>query len=130
MAEPHKVGHTLPSSISRQANILPNRINYEDAQGKLRVWEATRRITTPKNSVVDAVHVIAIRGKSTGREVLLEKQFRPPAGKVCIEFPAGLIDEGETPEECALRELREETGYIGDAIVEPVERRTIQMSSE
>ena len=32
-----------------------------------------------------------------------------------IEVPAGLIDEGETPEECAVRELKEETGYVGVA---------------
>jgi len=30
--------------------------------------------------------------------------------------PAGLIDEGETPEECALRELKEETGYVGEIV--------------
>ncbi|KAG5293342.1 ADP-ribose pyrophosphatase [Histoplasma capsulatum G186AR] len=34
---------------------------------------------------------------------------------VVIEVPAGLIDEGETPEECAVRELKEETGYVGVA---------------
>ena len=32
---------------------------------------------------------------------------------MCIELPAGLSDPGETPEECALRELKEETGYVG-----------------
>ena len=32
-----------------------------------------------------------------------------------IEVPAGLVDEGESPEESAIRELREETGYIGIA---------------
>lgn len=32
---------------------------------------------------------------------------------MCVEFPAGLIDEGESPEEAAVRELREETGYQG-----------------
>lgn len=32
---------------------------------------------------------------------------------VTIEVPAGLMDPGETPEEAAVRELREETGYVG-----------------
>ena len=31
-----------------------------------------------------------------------------------MEFPAGLVDAGETVEACALRELREETGYVGE----------------
>jgi len=30
--------------------------------------------------------------------------------------PAGLIDAGETASECAVRELREETGYVGTAV--------------
>ena len=43
----------------------------------------------------------------------MQRQFRAPLDKVCIEIPAGLIDKGETPEEAAVRELREETGYVG-----------------
>lgn len=46
----------------------------------------------------------------------MERQFRPPAGRVVIEFPAGLVDPNETLEECALRELREETGYVGELV--------------
>lgn len=56
---------------------------------------------------------MAILHKPSGPELLLQKQFRPPVGKVCIEVPAGLVDAGEDAGECAVRELREETGYVG-----------------
>ena len=40
--------------------------------------------------------------KDEPAKILLQKQFRPPVGRMCIEVPAGLIDAGETPEECAV----------------------------
>ena len=46
-------------------------------------------------------------------DTLIVQQFRPPVGRVTIELPAGLIDKDETPEQAALRELKEETGYVG-----------------
>jgi ADP-ribose pyrophosphatase len=42
--------------------------------------------------------------------VLLIRQFRHAADGYIWEIPAGRIDPGETPEQCAVRELREETG--------------------
>jgi ADP-ribose pyrophosphatase len=44
-------------------------------------------------------------------KVVLERQFRYPLDRTMIEFPAGKIDSGEPPVECARRELLEETGY-------------------
>jgi len=49
-------------------------------------------------------------------EVLLVRQYRYAAGGHVYEIPAGRLDPGEHPEECALRELREETGYSAERI--------------
>ncbi|CAJ2504157.1 Uu.00g115510.m01.CDS01 [Anthostomella pinea] len=91
--------------------------------------EATKRSSRPKTSAVDAVQMLAILDKPTSPELLLEKQFRAPAAKVVIEFPAGLVDEGETVVEAALRELREEMGYVGEVVPERGGTRPIFFSS-
>jgi 8-oxo-dGTP pyrophosphatase MutT (NUDIX family) len=43
--------------------------------------------------------------------ILAVRQYRPAVERFVIEFPAGNIDGGESREECARRELVEETGY-------------------
>jgi ADP-ribose pyrophosphatase len=42
--------------------------------------------------------------------VYLVRQYRHSAGRVLLEFPAGTLEEGEPPEDCARRECREEIG--------------------
>ena len=46
-------------------------------------------------------------------ETLLVRQFRYAIGQETLEIPAGKIDPGESPLDCAVRELREETGLFG-----------------
>lgn len=89
------------------------RISYVDQKGKSRTWESAERRTRPQGSDIDGVGILAILDKSTGKEVILQKQYRPPIDKISIEIPAGLVDVGETAEQAAVRELREETGYVG-----------------
>ena len=57
--------------------------------------------------------IISTLTKPSGTEIVLQKQFRPLFSKVTIEIPAGLVDAGEGAAESAVRELKEEAGYIG-----------------
>lgn len=45
------------------------------------------------------------------------KEYRYPIKQWSYEFVAGIIDEGEKPEEAAVRETLEETGYIAEKVV-------------
>lgn len=58
----------------------------------------------------------AVLGFTAEGQIPLVRQFRPSVGEWCIEFPAGLVDEGETPQESAARELEEETGYRAETL--------------
>lgn len=45
------------------------------------------------------------------------RQFRPILGIVTVEFPAGLVDPGEPPDQAAGREFREETGLTAKKLI-------------
>ncbi|KAK9471533.1 NUDIX hydrolase domain-like protein [Dipodascopsis tothii] len=111
-AKVYKFGD-LTSSEARWVKV--QKAYYYDPTGKERDWEFAARRTRPEGCEIDGVAVIAIIERESGPEILLQKQFRAPVNGVVIELPAGLIDPNETPEECAERELLEETGYYGKA---------------
>jgi ADP-ribose pyrophosphatase len=48
--------------------------------------------------------------------VVLIRQYRYAAAGYLYEIPAGRLDPGESPADCAIRELREETGYSADEV--------------
>jgi ADP-ribose pyrophosphatase len=55
----------------------------------------------------DSVTIIPLDSENN---VIFVTQFRMGSESVLLELPAGTMDEGEKPLECALREIREETG--------------------
>lgn len=64
-----------------------------------------------KREIVEHGGAVAIVAITNDNEVILVKQFRKPIEKVIWEIPAGKLEIGENPKDCAIRELKEETGY-------------------
>ncbi|XP_033746416.1 ADP-sugar pyrophosphatase-like [Pecten maximus] len=97
--------------VARCKWLALNKITYIDPRGKERLWEAAKRTTTCDTGC-DAVCVIAVLKRLLKFDSLvLVKQYRPPMRAYTLEMPAGLMDKKETPEQTAVRELKEETGY-------------------
>jgi 8-oxo-dGTP pyrophosphatase MutT (NUDIX family) len=61
--------------------------------------------------VIDVDDWVNILPITDGGDVVLLRQWRHGIKDFCIEIPGGMADPGESPEEAATRELREETGY-------------------
>ncbi len=51
-------------------------------------------------------------------EVLMARQYRAGAGRILTELPAGKLEIGEDPKECAIRELKEECGAAAAEVFE------------
>ncbi|KAI0822663.1 NUDIX hydrolase domain-like protein [Trametes gibbosa] len=89
---------------------------WKDPTGKERAWEFATR-PTRASSGIDAVAILALlRSESDAfpPSTIIVEQFRPPVNSHVI----GLINEGETPEQAAIRELEEETGFKPSGVVE------------
>jgi ADP-ribose pyrophosphatase len=54
---------------------------------------------------------VAVLPIDNQKRIVLVEQYRRAIDKITLELPAGLIDPGETVEECAQRELQEEAGF-------------------
>ena len=71
---------------------------------------------TTTRDIVDHPGAVAIVPLLDDSKIVLIRQFRYAAGKELLEIPAGTLEKGEKPDDCAVRELKEETGYEANSM--------------
>lgn len=67
--------------------------------------------------VIERSDVVGIIPITEDNRVVLNRQYKHGISEIVLEIPAGMVDEGETPEEAARRELEEETGYKAQELI-------------
>lgn len=95
----------------RDGKYLKNyELSYENKAGKLKKFEIVSRkeLSCPEDlgKRVSGVSIVAFRDD----RMMLLKEFRLSINKEIFNLCAGMLEEGETIEECIARELYEETG--------------------
>ena len=80
---------------------------------KLEIVRETLSWGRKEAAVETIVHpgAVAILAVTADGRVILERQYRHSVNRFLYEVPAGTLEPGEEPADCASRELLEETGY-------------------
>ena len=95
-------GYLLSSEYMYQGNLLNlrlDRVSLPDGKEVVR-------------EIVEHPGAVAVVALDENQNVTMVKQFRDPAQRTMLEVPAGTLRRGELPEDCAKRELEEETGLV------------------
>ena len=89
-------------------------VSYRNKKGNWASWIFASRNNEDdilyENRKVDAVVIVPFIKKNGSYSLIVTKEFRPPLDDYEVGLPAGLINNDESPERTAIRELKEETG--------------------
>ena len=112
---PERRGLVLGDDDPRDA-ALAEHVASEDVAWSGRIFNVDRlgvRLPDGREAVRDVVRhpgAVAIVALTDDGRICLVRQYRTALGRVTVEVPAGKLDPGEDPLDCARRELLEETG--------------------
>jgi ADP-ribose pyrophosphatase len=96
----------------KKINILSTNKIYE-GNISIRINRFKLNNKVIENEIVEHSPSIGLVPIICGTHVLFVTQYRHAAKKFTLEIPAGKIEKDETPKQAALREMREEIGYVG-----------------
>lgn len=96
---------------SRDTRFLKNyTLHYTNMEGNEKIYETVSNFNYDgPEELGEKASGVVIAG-FRGEELLLLREFRMGVNRFIYNMPAGHLEEGETVEECARRELSEETG--------------------
>jgi len=108
--------NTFKELQSGDLHLREERISGEDVYNGIFLHMKRDQVRLPDGSLAIREYLthpgaVAILALLDDGRVVLERQFRYPIAKTCIEIPAGKLEIGEDRLLCAKRELAEETGY-------------------
>jgi ADP-ribose pyrophosphatase len=116
---PTQRGFTRGDDDPRDAD-LHERVEREDVAWTGRIFNVNRieaKLPNGHDAMRDVVRhpgAVAIVALTDDGRICLVRQYRTAIDRVTVEIPAGKLDPGEDPYDCAVRELREETGAVAD----------------
>lgn len=89
---PDELGYEGFVRVVRRPLVLPD--------GRRAIWD-----------ILDNPATVSVLALTSDDQVVMVRQYRPGADRLVLSLPGGLVDDGESPVEAGLRELREETGF-------------------
>ncbi|HWH84459.1 MAG TPA: NUDIX hydrolase [Burkholderiaceae bacterium] len=105
-----------PDNAPDDAHLREHTLHSERAYRGAFLDVRREQVRLPDGSVAEREYIVhpgavmIVPLLDDGR-LVVERQWRHPMARAMLEFPAGKLDAGEPPFECAIRELAEETGY-------------------
>lgn len=73
-------------------------------------------LTVQRDLIDHGPAVVLLALSADHKSALIAREYRVGVNREAIALPAGLINDGETPKEAAIRELAEETGYVAQSV--------------
>lgn len=114
-----RIGNAVKLTDEKWINLF--KIELVDSTGTGRSWQIVSRQREPKSVTgrfarPDAVVIVAWHAGQG--KIVITREYRVALAGDEYGFPAGLVDEGETVEAAARRELYEETGLTVTRVLE------------
>ena len=121
VGEAEETGLVLGDDDERDVDLHEQVLNSETAwSGKIFDVECLEvKLPNGRVSRRDVVRhhgAVAIVALTESGKIALVRQYRTALDRVTVEIPAGKLEPGEDPLDCAKRELKEETGFVAGRI--------------